>query len=248
MMLKKCFFIFLVFVLGIFTYPKSAMAQLSNNPKARINNPLGFDPLNLHVGRGAMYVSLLTGAAYFINKKNKEVEDKRLSFYFESGTMWSYEFPYTLIPETNLGVNYKVLKWLGYGADVGIYNPRDEFNRSTGFSMLRIFNRFYFRDTNKFRLWLESGVGLVYFTKIFPVADPSDSDVGTNWNGVVKYGLAAEYNINQCMSVLLGVRHLHFSNAEVFGKDRNPSSDSHGIFLGVNYNPRLDLNRQQKVN
>jgi len=235
-------------LLCLSTCPQSSYAQLSKNPKARINNPLGFTPLVLHFGRGAGYLALVTGAAYFINKKNKEVEDKRLSFYLESGTMWSYEFPYTLIPETNLGVNYKVLKWLSYGADMGIYHPRDDFNQSTGLSMLRIFNRFYFKDTDKFRVWFESGVGVVYFTKIFPVSTDRDERSGTFWNGVVKYGAAAEYNINPSLSVLLGVRHLHFSNADIKGRQRNPSSDSHGIFLGVNYNPRLSYQAKLKAN
>lgn len=244
---KSSFLISLVFVMCFCAIPKDSFAQLSSNPDARINNPLGFGPLYLHLGRGALYVSLLTGAAYYINRKNKEVDDKRLSFYLESGTMWSYEFPNTLIPETNLGFNYKVLKWLSYGADVGVYHPRDDFNQSTGLSMLRVFNRFYFRDTDKFRLWFESGVGVVYFTKIFPVANPMEERFGTNWNGVVKYGAAAEYNINPSLSVLLGVRHLHFSNADVMGRERNPSSDSHGIFLGVNYNPRRDLSKQYRV-
>ena len=244
---KSSLLISLIFVLCLCTCPKHSFAQLSSNPDARINNPLGFSPLYLHLGRGALYVSLLTGAAYYVNRKNKEIEDKRLSFYLESGTMWSYEYPFTLIPETNLGFNFKVVKWLSYGADVGVYHPRDEFNQSTGLSMLRVFNRFYFRDTDKFRLWFESGVGVVYFTKIFPVATDREPRFGTNWNGVVKYGLAAEYNINPSLAVLLGVRHLHFSNADVMGRERNPSSDSHGIFIGVTYNPRRDLNRQQKV-
>ncbi len=244
---KSSFLVSLVFVVCFFTSPTSSIAQLSKNPDARINNPLGFTPLNLHFGRGAMYVSILTGGAYFINKKNKELTDKRLSFYLESGTMWSYEYPFTTIPETNLGINFKVLKWLSYGADVGVYHPRDEFNRSTGWSMLRIFNRFYFRDTDKFRLWFESGVGVVYFTELFPAANDMLNRNGTNWNGVVKYGMAAEYNVNPSLALLLGVRHLHFSNADVKGRVRNPSSNSHGIFLGVTYNPRRDLSRQKKI-
>lgn len=247
MIYKSSFLIFLTFVMCMLVCPQTSNAQLSKDPSARINNPLGFGPLYLHLGRGALYVSLLTGAAYYVNRKNKEIEDKRLSFYLESGTMWSYDYPFTLIPETNLGFNYKVLKWLSYGADAGVYHPRDEFNQSTGLSMLRVFNRFYFRDSDKFRLWFESGVGVVYFTKIFPVANDREERFGTNWNGVVKYGLAAEYNINPSLSVLLGVRHLHFSNADILGRVRNPSSDSHGIFLGVNYNPRRDANLQQKV-
>ena len=78
---------------------------------------------------------------------------------------------------------------------------------------------------------------MVYFTNIFPVATPQDDRQGTNWNGVVKYGMAAEFNIHPALSILAGVRHLHFSNADVRGRDRNPSSDSHGWFIGVNYQP-----------
>jgi len=228
--------ILLVFIL-LFQIPNS-FSQLSSNPDARINNPLGFSPVYLHLGRGALYLSALTGAAYYINRANKEIEDKRLSFYFENGTNWGYEHPFTFVPETSLGFNYKVLKWLSYGADLGVYYPKDDFNRSTGLSMLRVFNRFYFADKDRFRIWFESGVGVVYFTKIFPVATDQEERFGTKWNGVVKYGLAAEFNINSFLSAFVGVRHLHFSNADIKGRERNPSSDSHGIFIGVNYNPR----------
>ena len=214
-------------------------AQLNkNNPGAWINNPLGVKPLYLHFGRGAMYLSALTGIAYYINRKNKEIEDKRLSFYFENGTMFSYKYPNTIIPETNVGVNYKVTKWLAYGADMGIYFPRDNFNQATGLSMLRIYNKMYLFDNDKCRLWFENGVGVVYFTNTFPKKTDQSERAGTYWNGVVKYGFGSEFNINSFLSVLVGVRHLHFSNADVRGKIRNPSSDSHGVFIGVNYNPR----------
>ncbi len=224
----------LLILLGI----PSSQAQLTrNNENAFINNPLG-SPFNLHLGAGVVYLSAFTGVAYFLTRKNKEIEDKRLSFYFESGLNYSYEFQNTIIPETNLGVNFKVTKWLAYGADIGIYSPRDDFNQATGLSMLRIFNKFYFVDNDKFRLWFENGVGVVYFNNIFPKATPADERNGTNWNGVVKYGLGSEFNINSSLSVLLGIRHLHFSNAEIRGRERNPSMDSHGFFLGVTYNPR----------
>ncbi len=231
------FIFFITLILSTLVGVQTSSAQLSKNPSARINNPLGVGPLYLHLGRGAMYLSALTGVAYYLNRKNKEVEDKRLSFYLENGTMWGYKYPLTVIPETNLGVNFKVTKWLSYGADMGVYFPKDEYNQSSGFSMLRVFNRFYFRDKDKFRLWFESGVGLVYFTKIFPAANDRTDSFGTYWNGVVKYGLASEFNINPSLSVLFGVRHLHFSNADIKGRVRNPSSDSHGIFVGVSYQP-----------
>jgi len=245
-MQPKIYLLILSILLFLFQVPE-CNAQLSSDPGARINNPLGGAPLRLHLGRGAVVLSALTGVAYFINKKNKDLEDKRLSFYLENGVMYGYEFPFSIIPETNLGVNYKVTKWLAYGADVGIYTPRDDFNQSTGLSMLRVYNKFYFRDTDKFRIWFENGVGVVYFTKIFPVANPQEERFGTNWNGVVKYGLGAEININPSLSILFGARHLHFSNAEIKGKERNPSHDSHGIFIGVNYNPRRAKNVEKEI-
>lgn len=245
-MQPKIYLLILSVLLLLFQVPECT-AQLSSDPGARINNPLGGRPFRLHLGRGAVVLSALTGVAYFINKKNKDLEDKRLSFYLENGVMYGYKFPFTIIPETNLGVNYKVTKWLAYGADIGVYTPRDEFNQSTGISMLRVYNKFYLRDTDKFRLWFENGVGVVYFTKLFPVANPQEERFGTNWNGVVKYGLGAEVNINPSLSILLGVRHLHFSNAEIKGKARNPSADSHGIFVGMNYNPRRDQSKKKDL-
>lgn len=243
---KTTFLLSLFLVLVFCTGPNSCFAQLTTDSSRRINNPLGFAPVRLHLGVGVLYLSTLTGIAFYLDRKNKEIDDKRLSFYFESGTNWSYKFPFTTIPETSLGFNYKVLKWLSYGADVGVYHPRDEFNRASGLSMLRIFNRFYLRDREKFRLWFESGVGLVYFTQIFPASNSNTDRFGTFWNGVVKYGLAAEFNITPSISGFVGVRHVHFSNADIKTRERNPASDSHGIFVGFNYNPRRDLNLQHK--
>ncbi|RYU96683.1 acyloxyacyl hydrolase [Emticicia agri] len=126
-------------------------------------------------------------------------------------------------------------KWLSIGADFELVFPRDKFNNSTGLA-IKPFARFYALNRPEWRLYFESGGGLVYFFDEFPTSNDRDSRLGTRLNGITKYGLGSEVNITSKTYLLAGVRHLHISNGNTSGVERNPSHDSNGFFIGFSYN------------
>lgn len=54
---------------------------------------------------------------------------------------------------------------------------------------------------------------------------------------MIRYGVGGEINLGTEVSALFGARHIHVSNGNTSGPERNPSHDSNGFFLGVAYRP-----------
>jgi hypothetical protein len=113
---------------------------------------------------------------------------------------------------------------------------RDPFNDTWGVG-LRPVARFYPVHTDHVRVYFESGAGLVYFVDQFPKPSTSDPRLGTNLNGSPKYGLGGEIRLGDDILLLLGIRHVHVSNGNTSGVERNPSHDSNGFYIGFTYAP-----------
>lgn len=79
----------------------------------------------------------------------------------------------------------------------------------------------------------------MYFLEKFPQPTGffGDNRTGTNWNGSPKYGIGAEWQLDQNISVQLAVRHVHVSNGNTSGAENNPGHDSNGGALGVLWRP-----------
>jgi hypothetical protein len=137
----------------------------------------------------------------------------------------------------NVGFLYRARAWLELGAELSVYHPSDAFNDTWGVG-LRPVARFYPVNTRTFRLYFESGAGLVYFVDEFPQPSDADQRLGTHLNGSPKYGLGAEIRLREGAYLLLGARHVHISNGNTVGVERNPSHDSNGAFIGFVLGPR----------
>ncbi len=198
------------------------------------NNPLGFSPLNLHTSMSFLLPAAIVGTVSLISKKDTSITN-RLNIYNESGTSWGYKFPYTLLSQNNTGVDYQLRKWLSIGTEFSVYFTKDGFNNATGIS-IRPFARFYAINSSRYRLYFESGGGLIYFFDQFPKATSHDARIGTRLNGNTKYGIGGEVSIYRSVSFTAGLRHVHISNGDTKGSGRNPSHDSNGFFLGVTFN------------
>lgn len=198
-------------------------------------NPLGFEPLNLHTAMGFLVPAAAVGVCLLLTEKDSTLQHK-LSVYNESGISWGYKYPYTTLYQNNTGVNYQLRKFMSVGMDFDMYFPRDDYNQTTGFA-LRPFARFYPVNNEHWRLYFESGGGFIYFLDEFPQPTPQDDRLGTNWNGTTKYGLGTEISLSSSTSVMFGVRHIHVSNGNSKGVERNPSHDSNGFFVGVSWRP-----------
>lgn len=193
-------------------------------------NPLGFRPLNLHTSMAFFVPAVAVGASVLLTKKDPNLKN-RLCIYNESGFSWGYKYPQTFISQNNTGINFMLRRWLSIGADFEVVFPKDKFNSTTGFA-IRPFARFYPINRSKWKLYFESGGGLVYLIDEFPTSTDQDPRLGTNLNGITKYGLGAEVNMANNTSILIGIRHLHISNGNTSGVERNPSHDSNGFFVG----------------
>ncbi len=197
------------------------------------NNPLGFEPVKLHTSMGFIIPAVAVGAYLLLTKEDLDLQN-RLSVYNETGLSWGYKYPYTFMPQNNLGINFQLRKFISVGIEFDIYFPRDSFNKTTGFA-LRPFARFYPLNKEKWRLYFESGGGFIYLLNEFPEPTDQDNRLGTQWNGTTKYGIGSEINASESTAIIFGVRHLHISNGNTKGAERNPSHDSNGFFLGLSY-------------
>jgi opacity protein-like surface antigen len=197
------------------------------------NNPLGFEPLKLHTSMGFIVPAVAIGACILLTEKDTTLT-RRTSFYNETGLSWGYKYPGTFLPQNNTGINFELRRWMAIGIEFGIALPSDGYNSTTGFA-LRPFARFYIFNKAKGKLYFESGGGFVWLTDEFPKPTERDARLGTHFNGITKYGLGSEINITKTTAVMVGIRHIHISNGNSKGVERNPSHDSNGFFVGLSY-------------
>ena len=196
-------------------------------------NPLAFKPLSLHTSMGFIVPAVIAGTALLITKKDSSLHN-RLSIYSEMGTTFGYKYPFTTIVQNNTGVNVMMRKWLSVGVEYSTTIPFDDYNSTIGFSV-RPFARFYAINKHSWKLWFESGGGLIWFTDNFPKPTAEDSRMGTQLNGTTKYGIGASVLLQDKMYLVFGARHLHISNGNSKSVDRNPSHDSNGVFAGFTW-------------
>jgi len=185
---------------------------------------------------GFIIPAVAVGVCLLATKKDTTLS-RRLSFYNEVGPSWGYKYPYTVMIQNSTGINYQLRKFMSVGVELDLCFPRDEFNSPTGIA-IRPFARFYLVNRKPWRLYFESGGGFIYFTTEFPQPTDQDERLGTTVNGFTKYGLGSEINFSKSWAFLFGVRHIHVSNGNTKGVERNPSHDSNGFFLGIGYTPK----------
>jgi len=197
------------------------------------NNPLGFEPLKLHTSMGFIVPAMAVGTCVLITKKNPSLKHK-ISVYNEIGLSWGYKYPNTFLPQNNTGINYQLRKFMSIGMEFDVVFAKDNFNSTSGFA-LRPFARFYTINKEKWRLYFESGGGLIYTLTDFPKPTDQDNRLGLKINGITKYGIGSDINVSKSTSIMFGVRHIHISNGNAKGEERNPSHDSNGFFLGLTH-------------
>lgn len=194
------------------------------------SNPLGFEPVKLHTAMGFLLPAAAVGTCLLLTK-NDTALSRRLSVFHESGYSWGYKYPFAGLSQHNTGVNLMLRRWLSVGADIDLYFARDQFNNVAGVG-IRPFARFYPVNRSGWKLYFESGGGLIYFFEEFPQPTDQDGRLGTFLNGTTRYGIGTELRLAGSTFLLAGVRHVHVSNGNRKGVERNPSHDSNGFFVG----------------
>ncbi len=200
-------------------------------------NPLGFKPVNLHTASGII-IPAVAATAILLLTKNDQTLTGRFSYYDDLGVSYGYYASRTTVYQNNIGLLYQARKFMALGAEFSAAHLTDDINNTWGLG-LRPFVRFYPIHRDNFNLFFQSGAGLILFTDNYP--KPSgffgDNREGTKLNGSPKYGIGATYKLGKQLSVQAGLWHVHFSNGDHPGYDRNPGHDSNGFSVGLIYKP-----------
>src|SRR4030095_7040689 len=77
-------------------------------------DPLGLKPIQLSTAFGFV-VGSVNAAACLLLTKNDSAFEKKLSPYWEGGYGFGYKPPYTNVLQNDIGVLYKVRKWMSLG-------------------------------------------------------------------------------------------------------------------------------------
>ncbi len=79
---------------------------------------------------------------------------------------------------------------------------------------------------NRFSLFIDGGGSVTYATRDVP-------EFGTHYNYTGKVGLGITYELSHDLHLIGGMRYFHLSNANLHGRDQNPSYDGIQFHLGV---------------
>ncbi|HEY9167793.1 MAG TPA: acyloxyacyl hydrolase [Candidatus Kryptonia bacterium] len=225
-----------VMLIAVFLFHhQSADSQTFSSGDHWYTNPLGFSPLELHAANGFLLPAAAVAACLIFTKDDTSLTNGN-ALYNEDGISWGYKIPHTTLFQNSTGISHALRRWMSVGLEICLYNVMDEYNNTGGVGV-RPFARFYPLTEKRWRLYFESGVGIIYFFDNFPKPTIADSRLGTHWNATSKYGIGSEINLDSSTSIVIGARHVHVSNGNVLGVDRNPSHDSNGFFVGFSYRP-----------
>lgn len=198
-------------------------------------NPLGVSPVSLHTGNGIFLPAIAATAILIFTQRDTTLSD-RISYYGDVGVSYGYYGSETTVYQNDVGVLFQVRKYMSLGAELTTYKVHDDVNNTWGFG-IRPFVRFYPVHEENFKLFFQSGAGLMYFLEAFP--QPSrffgDNRTGTKLNGTPKYGIGTEFTLNKQLSVTIGLWHIHVSNGDHPSDERNPGHDSNGFTVGLIY-------------
>lgn len=200
-------------------------------------NPLGVSPIALHTGNGIIIPAIAAGTILLLTSKDSTLLTK-VSIYDDIGFTKGYYGSYSKVYHNNVGINYMLRQYLSVGVEFTQVYVSDEVNQTLGIG-LRPFFRFYPINKDNFKLYFSSGAGLIYFFDRFPKPSGFFGDMreGTNLNGCPKYGVGTDIKINSNWNITAGLWHIHFSNGDNPGFDRNPGHDSNGFSIGLKYEP-----------
>jgi hypothetical protein len=205
-------------------------------------NPLGFKPVNLHTVNGIIIPAVAATAILLLTQSEIEPAIK-FAYYTDFGASYGYYSSKTTVYQNNLGVLYRARKFMAIGSEFSTIKVSDNINNTWGLG-LRPFVRFYPIHKYNFKLFFQSGAGLIHFAQNFP--KPSgffgDNREGTKLNGSPKYGIGTEFKLTKQLFGHAGIWHVHFSNGDHPDYERNPGHDSNGFSFGFIYKTSISKN------
>ena len=88
--------------------------------------------------------------------------------------------------------------------------------------------RWHVLTLDRFTLFLDGGVGLIYSDHELP-----NGGHGTHWDFTPQAGVGVTYRLDDHLHLLTGLRLFHASNANLNGSDRHCGSNALGAYAGL---------------
>jgi opacity protein-like surface antigen len=125
----------------------------------------------------------------------------------------------------SVGVGYFVLNDLSFNLELeGLAATQDGDDGAGGGFSISLHH--YLAHVDRFALYADVGFGPVDFDEHVPAA-------GTRWDYIFRAGFGVDYQLTEKLYLVGGVRYFHLSNAELEGRDRNPSINGPEGFVGL---------------
>jgi hypothetical protein len=102
----------------------------------------------------------------------------------------------------------------------------DQARDDTALGGASVVIRWHFLAAERFSLFADGAFGVSY-------AEASVPEGGTHYNYTPKGGGGATFELRDDLHLIGGVRFFHLSNANLHGRERNPSQDGTQFFVGL---------------
>lgn len=153
---------------------------------------------------------------------------------FRKGT-WSVEaegafvqpirFSEDKLYQANFAAGYYFGDDVSLNAEVAGYFA-DQPNDDTGILGGGLLLRWHFLQAERYTLFVDAGVGVT-------IAEAAVPEFGTHYNYTGKGGVGATIRLRDDLHLIGGARFFHLSNANLHGRDQNPSHDGVQYYVGV---------------
>jgi hypothetical protein len=124
-----------------------------------------------------------------------------------------------------LSASYYIADDVAVGVEVSGYfvdQPDDDTAALGGGLLLR----WHFLQADRYTLFVDGGFGV-------SIADAEVPEGGTHFNYTPKGGGGATFRLGEDVHLVGGLRFFHQSNANIHGRERNPSFDGAQYYVGV---------------
>lgn len=121
----------------------------------------------------------------------------------------------------------RIRKVLSIGGDMSMYKVSDTEISTVGVGTQLVF-LWHIVDRENWKLQFDNGVGPNYFVDAFPFG-------GTKFNFTTFYGLSLAIKLPSIAWIVVGIKNIHISNADIKGRERNPALDGVGLSVGYRF-------------
>lgn len=209
-------------------------AQSQNYPPFTkwYQNPLGLKPVELHTSNAILIPGIAVGIIKLLDHYKRSTESLDFVGVQIGNTRNYFMEPYNA-SHMAFSIQFQIAKKIHFGIEnnYSFIPSQDAYGGG-----IRPYFLFDFYRNNRLSISFYSGAGLIFFNHNYPQKDIYFDEIkeGTRLNGSPKYGLRIETKIFKRAHLGLELAHVHFSNGNTIGPERNPGYDGNGLFIHLN--------------